>query len=283
MRFESDPLIRIDFVNADTGEVFAYTEMASGQLPESFEANTTMHFGDQAWTIVRATPMTAVEFRRSGHLLLEMRKAVAKAANPSEVLYSIPTIEDKLPGIAPDTSKLNKRVLEITEDDWRQVEFIAAHREFRIDREIEAIRTIVRDHREGPGYRSIYVREAMPAPLEGAMPITKSELTSLFGPGVTLFDGLGYRGKAGLIEGGFALETAAHLQLYGTVQAGTVYALGLHGLGAVPTEMGAPNPLWREVHTLSDFMRRKKIVLTAWCSMQKLLPGTSDLFEFFSL
>jgi hypothetical protein len=225
----------------------------------------------------------ATEFRRSGHLLLEMRKAVEKAADPARILYSIPTIEDKLPPIAPGSSKHNKHVLEIDEDDWRQVEFIAAHREFRVDREIEAIRAIIRDHREGPGFRSIYVREAIPAPLEGAIPITLSEITALFSPGITPYDGLSYRGKAGMIEGGFALRTAAHLQLYGATQAGTVYALCLLGLGAVPTDPGAPNPLWREIHTLSDFMRRKKVMLADWCSMQKLLPGTSDLFEFFSL
>src|SRR5579862_2798722 len=119
MRYQTDPLIHVDFVDGDAGEIFAYTEMPSSQLPELFEAGSTMNIGGQPWLILKAEPNNATDFRRTGNLRLYMRKPSAADADPNTVFYSFPTIEDSIPGIDPDASIAGKHMLQITEDDWR--------------------------------------------------------------------------------------------------------------------------------------------------------------------
>ena len=45
MRYQSDPLIHVEFVDAASGAVLAYTEMPLFQLPESFGPGATMNVG----------------------------------------------------------------------------------------------------------------------------------------------------------------------------------------------------------------------------------------------
>jgi hypothetical protein len=282
MRYQTDPLIHVDFVDADSGEVFAYTEMPSFQLPELFGAGSTMNIGGMPWLVVRAIPDNAMDFRRTGKLRLEMRRPTAADADPNVVIYSFPTIADSIPGIDPDSSAAGKHVLQITEDDWRQIEFIGFKWEFRVDPEMEAIRTIRRDHRQGLGFNSIYMRDSIPEPLAGVT-ITLDELILTFGQGTRIYDGIAYQGTAGIVYGSFAILTPSVLHVYGTHDTSGVSALCLFSIAPAPDNDAASGLLWREIQALSDFMRRKKLCLVDWCAPQKLLPGTPDLFEFFGL
>ena len=187
MRYQTDPLIHVDFVDADSGDVFAYTEMPAFQLPELFGPGSTMNIGGMQWLVTRATPDNAVEYRRAGKLRLELRRPTAADADPNVVIYSFPTIEDSIPGIDPDSNAAGKHVLQITEDDWRQIEFVGFKWEFRVEPEMENIRAIRRDHRQGIGFNSLHMRGSIPEPLGGVI-ITLEELILTLGKGTRIYD-----------------------------------------------------------------------------------------------
>lgn len=282
MRYSTDPVIRVDFVEATSGEVFAYTDMPSSQLPEVFDASSTMNIGGQDWHVVRAEPDNAVEFRRSGHLRLDLRRPSAAVSDPDAVMYAVPTIEDAIPGIDPDIDVAGKHVLQITEDDWRQIEFIGFKWEFRIEPEFEPIQSVIRDFSAGNGFTSLHMRGSIPEPLAGTS-ITVEELIGTFGVGTRVYDGVAYQGAQGVIYGGFAILTPSLLHIYGTHDAAGISALCLFNVAPAPADEALSGMVWREVQALSDFMRRKKLCLVSWCECAKLLPGTPDLFEFFGL
>jgi len=74
-------VIRVRLFNVDTGAVFAELDMQVQQLPESFEADTTLHLQDGDWQVIEARPMTAAEFRSTCELVLVLRKIQAMNAS----------------------------------------------------------------------------------------------------------------------------------------------------------------------------------------------------------
>src|SRR5688572_21762880 len=120
----NDITIRVTFYSADTGQVFATSEIPASSLPESFLVATTLHLGDEDWEVVSADPPTAEEFRKTGALSLRLRR-VARM-DPNEILYSLPTLSDAIPETDPGSRASGRRVLRLHEDDWRQIELISA-------------------------------------------------------------------------------------------------------------------------------------------------------------
>jgi len=119
------PVIEVRYFDRATGKVLARSMMSAEKLPASFEASTTAHMRDQDWSIFEARPMTAAEFRRSGKLVLVLARTEKGFADPSTILFSMPTItNDAVLAVAPGTSKLGASVIEIHEDDWRQIEWL---------------------------------------------------------------------------------------------------------------------------------------------------------------
>ena len=45
-------------------------DLPIANLPETFELETTLHLGDNEWTVVSAEPRTKLEFASSGKLIL---------------------------------------------------------------------------------------------------------------------------------------------------------------------------------------------------------------------
>src|SRR5690348_4712574 len=103
--------IQVRFVDSTTGKVFAESKLPIDRLPASFEAQTTLHLGDDDWDVVEARPVTAAEFGRTGELVLVLSKLKIAQVDPSEMLFSLPTITgEALPPIAEGTSKLGANV-----------------------------------------------------------------------------------------------------------------------------------------------------------------------------
>src|SRR5947207_12053887 len=143
------PIIKVYFYDAATGKIFRQSKMPREMLPESFEPETKLTIGEQNWIVRRADPMTAAEFRRTGELRLVVESIKVTTADPREVLFSLATIADELPAIAAGSTKLDKNVIEMHEDDWRQVEFVSATRLTVVKSELDEIRKIHEHHRDG--------------------------------------------------------------------------------------------------------------------------------------
>jgi hypothetical protein len=169
-------VIHVLYVDADTGSAISQSMVPIEKLPDSFEADTTVHMAERGdFRVVTAEPVTAAQFRRTGELRLTLQRAKIVRLDPANVLYSLPTICDELPSPAPASTKLGKRVLQMHEDDWRHTEFVSISQLPEIERHLAAIRQIYAEHRDGVGFREIHVRKGPAKPLEpypSACPVT---------------------------------------------------------------------------------------------------------------
>lgn len=250
--------VRVLFVDADSGTTFAQTESPPELLPESFEAHTTVHVQGQEWEVLSAAPVTRAECVTGGELRLNLRKLNVLQIPPGEILFSLPTICDGIPGIANGTSKLGKNVLELHEDHWRQVELVSVS---QLDEARACLAKIERIHAEqrvpSGGFKKLHLRTELPAPI---VPngLTMSTLRSTFSLGLTDYDGVSYEGVAGLIEGGFAFRTAASLDVYGIEIGGAVTTVGLV-VGRYVQGIEA------DARSLANLLRGSGLVLVDWC------------------
>lgn len=90
-----DVTVHVQFVDIDTGQVFAETYAQLSSLPKSFEASTHLELNEQHWHVVTADPMTAEQFSRT--LILTLRRAQVGTIDPHNILFSLHTICDAIP------------------------------------------------------------------------------------------------------------------------------------------------------------------------------------------
>lgn len=57
--------ISVNFIDVETGNTFATSDLKPDQLPESFEASTTMNIQNECWEVVEAIPVTLAEFTKT--------------------------------------------------------------------------------------------------------------------------------------------------------------------------------------------------------------------------
>jgi hypothetical protein len=262
-------VIHVEMVDAATGRIFAESDIPPDQLPESFEAATTLHLGDADYDVEEADPVTAAEFRKTGRLRLVLRRVKIESIDPRSVLFSLPTISNDLPAIEPGSTKLNRNVLEIHEDDWRQTELIHLSLSAEIDEELADVARIYSEHRQGEFFNQIHVRRRIPAPLAAA----RIQSLSLSIPGAAPYDGLALYGVAGVVAGGWATKLASTADLFGVYQDGFLAAVCLRG--TVPPD--AP-----EAGLLAGIAIAHGLCLVDWCSCRRVEPDLAAFRDYFS-
>jgi hypothetical protein len=267
-------VVHVRFFDSENGQCFGERDLPVERLPESFEADTTLHLGDEDWSVVEARPMTAAEFRRAGELVLILRKVKIGTIDPNEVLFTLSTICDALPPIAEGSSKLGKQVLEIHEDDWRQVEWITDSQSDLIETELTAIRRIYETEREGIGFRNLHVRQAVTTPLRGDT-IRLDELRSLLGDCTAWLDGVSFRGVAGVVQDSFAARLLSSIDIFGIAREGVVESFCFH----CPRTNNAPQP---DVRKLAEFARSRALLLVDWCRATVVAPLESEYVTYFA-
>jgi hypothetical protein len=266
--------IRVRFIDAKTGELLGETEVPAEQLPQSFEAATSLDIGEKSFEVVSAEPVTAREFRQTGTLRIELREVEYATVDPSELRYSLPSISDELPPIAEGSTKLGKNVLELREDDWRQVEFVTLALQPAIATAFAAIERIYTEHREKYGFNELHVRKEVPAPLEGTS-LTLAELRGAVGETVTWLDGISFSGVAGLVEGSFAVKLPSGPALYGLQREGRISVLGLHHTKASAAVEG-------DARLLAALASKHQLCLVDWCRVEQLPPSAERLQAWLS-
>jgi hypothetical protein len=247
--------ILVTFIDISTGKKLGEALTPTERLPESFEATTTLHHGSEDWRVEKADPMTAEQFRQTGRLRLELRRLPPTVmVDQKDILFSLPTIYDGLPPIQTGSTKLKRNVLELHEDDWRQHEFISASLLPEIEREIGSIRQIHEQHRQGPGFSKCHVRQSPADPIAGVW-IPLNELQAAFDGPTRWLDGLAYQSMAGLIAGGWVLETPGGSFLYGQNSDGCLATLCIYHPAATDADR----------RSLAAFAKKHSLVYLDWC------------------
>lgn len=255
-------IIQVVFIDASTDRPLGEAKLPVENLPESFEAATTLQLGGRSFEVVSATPMNAREFQATGTLRLVLREVQVQTVDPRTLLYSLPTLVGALPAIAEGSTKQGRRVLELHEDDWRQTEFVAHALQASIEEELEAIARIHTEHRKGAGFDALHLRQRIPSPLEDVR-LTLAELRATLGEAAAWAEGLSFRGVAGLIEGGFSVQPSSAFALYGTERGGDITALGLSRTGASADVEG-------DARMLSALATRYQLCLVDWCAAARV-------------
>jgi len=258
--------IEVKFIDVNTETEFATSNMPIDQLPDTFAINTNMNIGDENWTILHAEPINKSDFRKSGKLKLYLQKTEITQLDPYELLFSLPTINDTLAPVEQANSLKNVAVF--SEDDWRQFEFIGVNHKALIESEIEAVKYIFKNHREGIGFKNLHVRKAILEPLN-KKELSIKLLESSFGIRKK-YEGIAFNTAAATIVNGFGLETNSGLLLWGqTNNHGIVVVLNLsHPEGSFSQEM---------VKEIESFTYENELYIVDW---PKLFWGGSDKASF---
>ncbi len=266
--------VEVFFVDATTGKVFAQASMPPESLPETFARDTTLNLAGQDWRVVKAEPITAKEFTRTGKLVLTLEKVMTMPAR--NILYTLPTICDEMPGIAQGTTKQGKNVFEMHEDDWRQIELVSHSYLEMINSQFSEIVRIFKDHGvrgdKFLGFRDIYVRKGIRTPIQTQFAL--SELYAVFPVSRSDYDGIAYRQADGLITGGFAFKIDP-LTVYGQQIDGLIKALGIQfSVGKVSDSIAV-------AAYFETIMSAHDLCLVDWCKTIAVNAEIEDLKRYF--
>jgi len=241
--------VHVELIDAVSRERLGEADLPIDQLPESFAVSTTLHIGNGDWHVEKADPVTRAEFAASGHLRLVLRKI--EHVDPKTILYSLPTLESALPALVPGDAD----ALVIHEDDWRQIELVSVTHAAALDAELAAIREVISERGDLPGYRRLHVRERIPQPLAPARVPLDDVAIALGSPprrDVAVAD------RGSVVAGGFAFA-AGDGAIYGRAEHEHVVALCVFRDASLAA--------------LVELARTHDLVLVDWCATQVLRPG----------
>lgn len=268
-------IIEVQFFDLATGKIFAQSKMPIGQLPQSFEASTRLHLANEDWSVVEARPMTAAEFGRTGKLALILSKITEGFIDPSTILFSLPTIaNDALPAIAPGSSRLGVEIIEIHEDDWRQIEWLPESASDIVESELSLIDGIFANERKGVGFAKCHLRKSVPTLSDGP-PISMREFRALLPSNAAWLSGFGYRDVAGIVNQSFAVRLLSSIELFGTELNGLVNSVCF-------ANTRGNNASELDVSSLADFALKQELLLVDWCRSVAIRPSLSDYMGYFT-
>jgi hypothetical protein len=254
--------ISVTFIDDASATTMAARDLPVANLPETFELETTLHLGDDDWTVVSAQPPTKLEFTGSGRLVLRLRKV--EKVNLSDFLYSLPSICDRLPAVANTPPGADDLIL--AEDDWRQFELVSRVFAGGADAEIAAIRAIHENESAGVGWKKIHVRKRPDPPI--ASTLGRADINRTFG-GVT-FRGVSLAGSP--VVAGFSFRSGT-LQCYGVEEDRAISVLGIAQEAAGGEAIEALTQIAHEFDL--DLVHWCRCARVEWCDplFRQLLEG----------
>ena len=175
---------------------------------------------------------------------------------PQQLLFSRPTICDALPPLEASTSGATPPAYQVSEDDWRQVEFIAPTDVAGVARELTKLALFMQKERVGPGWKSVYIRKNQPKPLRSLhIPLAalQGALSGATLRPLAIATAVTHR----LVVGGFAVDLAPNVVLYGEAPDGVVASLSIASQVAAERSLVAP--------TLATICAGFGIRLVDWC------------------
>ncbi|WP_425616184.1 hypothetical protein NA78x_006123 [Anatilimnocola sp. NA78] len=242
--------ILVTFIDSENDEPLGEIKLPPEQLPESFVEETTLHLNDEDWLVVSAEPATRAEYSQTKKLTLHLRRV--EQMDPSNILYSLPSITNELPpcGDRP----LNGQELSMLDDNWRQFELVSQCFAEQVSQELAVIQTIHEQESTGAGWRKVHVRRQPETPIEGFLSLR--ELLAAFS--VDTPEGLTFHGAESRVEAGFAFTASDGQACYGLAPGGMVSVLGI-------AQTSLPAPPQQSITKLAEIAQKFDLELVQWC------------------
>jgi len=246
--------IHLTFIDDADGEIFGESVVESDALPESFQADTVLHIGEDDWSVLEAEPMTRREYEASGRLVLRLRRLAV--VDPREVLYSLPTLANELP--PTDGPLLDGSELLLHGDDWRQIEFVTRAEEALVEKELDVVAQIYRDAQVEDGFQAIHLRRRLEEPLRGVR-LTLDELRAALPRAKE--SRVVIETSSQCVRGSFSFFVTPPLILYGQSVADRVTVLA-----AAIVRHDASTPGHAAIRELAE---AQDLLLVDWCRCRK--------------
>jgi len=178
--------------------------------------------------------------------------------NPQEVLFSLPTLNDALPGLS--NLMADKNTVMMHEDHWRQFEFVEERFKTVIDDELTAIAAIWRNQSVSFGsstaFRSIHIRKLISRPILISFSISDfSALTEC------KHEAVAFEGRVKTLSGVVAARVG-RVSVYAEIWAGNLGTLGFTLEGKPTLDDGL-------VLRLYELIKSKNLILCHWLSGKK--------------
>jgi hypothetical protein len=250
--------IEVTFIDDTTDESLGVTHIAANNLPDSFEKDTTINLRGSDWHVLNARPKTRAQYTKSQQLILWISPVAA--VNPSDILYSLPSICAVVPDL--NNRSLSGSELTLAEDDWRQFELISDRLADKVDKEIAKIQRIQDNAKAGVGWQEIHIRKKPEIPIASniALPHLASLLkVSAKSPGIT------YDGSRSPITDGYSLTLNDDFTIYGVAPKGKVEVIAIGQDANIP-----PND--KSIDLLHQLARKFNLNLVHWCRCQRVTP-----------
>lgn len=235
----------------------------SADLPESFELDTTLHLGDEDWSVVDAEPRSRAEYAKSKTLTLRLRRI--EMMGPGDILYSLPSICDAVPGLNDQPVSGNEFIL--AEDDWRQFELVSNELAHEVDEEIRKIRLIHENSADEAGWREIHVRSKPEIPLVCNLGLT--DLASALNMSAEP-RGVAYLGASSQIADGYAFQ-ANDFTVYGVTLNGNTRTIAFD-------QYSEKGPSAELIGRLKSLSHELDLDLVYWCRCARVGPD-DPLFD----
>jgi hypothetical protein len=258
--------VEVTLIDDATGVSIGVTQLPPDALPETFELDTTLHLGDEDWSVVDAQPPTRAQYAKSKTLTLRLRRI--EKIDPSKILFGLPSICDFIPPVNDQPLAGGEFVL--AEDDWRQFEFVSRELANVVDEEIARIRRIHETAAAEVGWREIHVRSRPERPL--LCTITFAELSECLN--VPTRHGVTYQGAQTQVADGYSLTTADGMSVYGVAPNGNIQVIAL----AQYSESSPNVESVESIARLRTLARDFNLDLVYWCRCARVSPD-HPLFE----
>jgi hypothetical protein len=250
--------VSVTFLDADSGGEIAWSELPPAALPQRFTPRLAFELGGVMYEVVSALPATREEAMKVGVVRVYVRSLAGSPVDPRSIVFSMPTLADDLPPLEEGAVREGRRLLELHEDDWRQIEFFSAGAEPRVSETLHHVRKVLDEERtESGAFERLHVRTGLGPPLQGV----RLPLSDVHGTlrGATPLDGIAILGAPGLVKDGFAFDGGAAFELYGVAPRGEVEVLALRPSMIPDADLAA------DAHALAMLMLRRGLKLVDWC------------------
>ena len=247
--------ILVTLIDDKTNEVIAKAKSPADSLPDDLTIDTQLSIGDDQWYVVSADPGTRAEYMVSKKLTIRLQRL--EMIDPANLLYSLPSIYDAIPGCS--NLPADDADPKLHEDDWRQFELVSQENNSAIDRQFAAIIDIHKEHHADPGWKKMHCRSEPEKPIQSRLPL--ETLREELGP-ESKIGGVSFRTEPNRILDGFSIQTTDGITLYGLAPAGEITVLGLYDTAYTTV---AENT----IASLVTVAKRYNLVLIHWCRCQK--------------
>ncbi|HEX2911246.1 MAG TPA: hypothetical protein VH186_10590 [Chloroflexia bacterium] len=265
--------VEVNFIDAESGKPLFKAKMPVEELPESFEEATTLHLANEEWQVLKAEPTTASEYVKKGKLNLVIRKRNIQSLKLEEILFSLPTISDKLAEVQKAPAKLDKGSFTLHYDFWRQIEFVSNEYQDLVEAEFTEIIKIYREASTNGAFRRIHLRKLIEEPV--AKQISLSKFYNSFPVQPAKYNQIGYENVAGVIKDGFAFKVEGLFNLYGEAPGDTIKVLAL-AFDRSNKVLSA-----QTIQFLAAFMNANDLSLVDWLGLRRVRGNIEEIGNYF--